>query len=276
MKLEEDNLTKDKNNNILNSNALMEGGFAVVDRERIIEKEMEEMEKASWGKNFINLFFSPSKMMKENFYQDPPQGMSIAVIGLLFFGILSMVLCYINPLFKEQIYEMYRMFGMDEAQLAEQYKMVQVVSTISAVFGVLGSGFITAIVLNTIRILLKLEGGFKVVFTAVLLAEVVQNAIYCLDLVVGNIIGVVGDVFTLKTLFEVAYLEQHVVLGIIISNISLNNICFICLTILGFKIITKSSSKKSIFVVMMMEFIYLGYQIGINKVGETIMTRLGI
>lgn len=251
---------------------LMEGGGAVVEREKILE----EMERIPWWKNFMQLFYSPIKMMKWNFTQDPPQGMSVAVVGLLLFGIIVMVLTYLNPLFKEQIYEIYRMYGIDESQLQEQYRLVQITSTITAVFGLFFKGLITAIVLSGIKLLFKLRGAFQPLCTCVLLAEVVQNAIYCLDLIIGNIIGVLGEVFSLKTLFVAGYLETHQIMGILASTISLNNICFICLVIVGFKIITKASTGKSILVVMIMEGMYFGYQVGINKIGEIVMMKLGM
>ena len=243
------NLEKDKRDE-------MDGGFAVVDRERLIEEEVRSV--TPWYKHFIHVFTAPSKMMEECFSIEPTKGASIGAVGIILFSAIYMLLNFANPLIKIQTFEALRNAGIDESKLAQTYQVSRISGTIGGIIGAFISVFFTALLIQIVKAIVKDRCKFATVFKMVMIATTVSYAILCVDALVAILIGANGSVFSISFLMS-EEMRKGVLGTLLAGTVSLANIISIIYMIMGYRVITHSTKKKAIIVVLIVEVILIAF-----------------
>lgn len=241
----------------------MDGGFAVVDRERLIEEETREV--TPWYKHFIHLFTAPQKMMEELFYSEPPKGISIAIVGTILFGLIYMMLTMINPASKEAIYEQFRMTGVAEESMSQLYQISMITGSIGAIVGFFIGGFLSAVMLQILKLIAKDKGKFGALFKVVLFAQIVSVAVLCIDVTIGGFLGFQSttQIFGIGILLGEEAVAGNILLQAVASVITLANVISVIWMIIGYRAATGASTKKSVIIMVIYQIIMFGVQYGI-------------
>lgn len=247
----QENLQPDQNQ----ERDLMDGGFAVVDREKLIEEETRYI--TPWYKNFVNVFFEPKKMMEDCFYEEPPKGIGIGIAGSIIFSLLYVVLTIINPVVKEAGYDQLRMKGVAENLIGQSYIYSQLPLIIGTVIGVFLSALVTAVILKIATLIAKDKAKFSVLYTVGLLSTMVSAAMLFIDRIVGYIIPTQNIVLGATAFFTEGLTANNTVLYTIASVFTIPSIWSIIITIIGYSVATNTSIKKGTIVMLIVEIISL-------------------
>lgn len=251
----------------------LDGGFAVVDREKIIEEETRVI--TPWYKHFINVFAAPRKMMEENFYQDPPKGVSIGIVGSVLFTIIMTLLTFQNPITKQQALDGMRMNGIAEEMLGQGYVMAQVTGTIAAVVLIFIGSFFTALVIQIVKAIIKDKGRFGSLFTVVLLSQMVAAALLCIDRLIAMMIPTAStSVLGLPILLSEDIMLTNMVLGVLAQVATIPSILSICILVIGYSVVTRTSTKKSIAVIAGVEAVFILISLGFAYAGQMFMQNM--
>lgn len=230
----------------------MDGGFAVVDRERLIEEEVRAV--TPWYKHFIHVFTAPTKMMEECFSIEPTKGASIGVVGIILFSAIYMLLNFANPLVKMQTFETLRNAGLDESKLAQTYEVSRISGTIGAIIGAFISVFFTTLLIQIVKAIVKDRCKFGTLFKMVMIATTISYAILCVDALVAILVGVNGSVFSVSFLMS-EEMRKGALGATLAGIISLANIISIIYMIMGYRIVTHGTKKKAIMVILIVEIV---------------------
>lgn len=240
----------------------LDGGFAVVDRERLIEEETREI--TPWYKHFIHVFTEPEKMMEECFNQETPKGASVGVVGIILFTVTNLILTFMNAQYKQTLLEQFRIQGVAETGLDNAYSLSMVTGCIGGIIGVFFSCLIGAIVLQIIKSVAKDKGKFGTVYKVMLLATMVGLAIQSIDTIFGLILGQYGNIFSVSILLSKEQLASPV-LSTLASVASLQGIIQIIMVVIGYKVMAQVTYKKAILIIVIYEVIMVGAQIGLSS-----------
>lgn len=244
---------------------LLDGGFAVVDREKIIEEETRTI--TPWPVHFINLFIAPRKMMEENFHQDPPKGMSIGIVGSILFGVIATILTFANSAQKEQVLNTLRMAGTAEEMISQQYAMAQVTGVIGVVAGVFLSALFIAVPIQIAKAIAKDKGKFGLLYTIALFAQTVSYAIMVIDRLIGLLIPTTNIVLGLPILFSPDLASTNPTLNAVASVFTLPSLASMAILVIGYSVITRASMKKSITIIAIVEVFFVLVAIGATSIG---------
>ena len=234
----------------------MDGGFAVVDRERLIEEEVSSM--TPWYKHFIHAFTAPGQMMEECLGIEPTKANSVGIIGCFVFTAIYTLLLLLNPINKRQTYEMLRLAGTQETALEQTYSVSVISGTIGSLIGVFFTTFITAILVQIVKAILKDRCKFSTIYKMLLLMTTVTMAVQCLDAATAWLIGVDNNVFSLKYLLSDS-MKQTAMGVTLMGTFSLSGIIGIIYMVIGYKTITHSTLKKGIIAVAIVEIVMIGF-----------------
>ncbi len=248
---------------------LLDGGFAVVDREKIIEEETREI--TPWYKHFINVFLEPRKMMEENFYHEPPKGVSVGIVGAILFTVIATLLTFANPSMKQTVYDGFRMSGISEEMIAQKYAMTQVSGVIAAVVMIFISAGLTALVIQIVKAIVKDKGKFGLLFTISLLSQMVGGALMCIDRLIALFIPTANTVLGLAVLIDEDLLAGNLMLTTIVSFVSLPTILSVVILVIGYSVATRVSIKKSTGVIISVQIFFLLVSFGLAYLGQMIM-----
>ncbi len=232
---------------------IMDGGFAVVDREKLIEEETRYI--TPWYKNFINVFFAPRKMMEDCFYEEPPKGMGIAIAGSVLFMLLYLILSMLNPATKEMLYNTLRMQGIAEDMISQTYIVSQIGGIVAGVIGVFISGLITAVLLKLLTLITKDKAKFSVLYTVSLLSIMVSSALLFIDRIIGNLIPTQNIVMGATVFLAADALTTNPVLYTIASVFTIPSLYAIVILIIGYAVAAGASIKKSAIAIIIMQVI---------------------
>lgn len=236
-----------------------DGGFAVVDRERLIEEETRVV--TPWYKHFINAIVAPSKMMKENLLCEPPKGNSIAVVGFILTILLLTFMQHINPEMRQMVYDALRSKDVAEDMISQQYIVSLVVGAISSFIGVFIVALVQTIILQIIKAIAKDRCKFASLYTVMLLGLFISLVIQVADYFVANLIGVNYMVFNLASLFDRTTLMANNSLMVVLSFLSLERLVCMAYLIIGYSLVTHKSKKKAAVVIGILELVILGFSL---------------
>lgn len=249
----------------------MDGGFAVVDRERIIEEEVHNV--TPWYKHFINAFIEPSKMMEACFSMEPTKGASIGVVGGIIFSTIYVLVNLLNPINKAATYELLRASGVEEMSLDQSYSMRLIGGVFGGIIGFFFGVLVSAIVYQIIRMILRDKVKFGTLFKMLMVASMVAMSIQCVDAIISWIIGVSGNVFSVAWLLSEQTKATPVGL-VLMSILTLPHIISIVYIAIGYKIITHTSLKKGILAVVINELLNIVLAYGIAIMTANMITGL--
>ena len=249
----------------------MDGGFAVVDRERLIEEEVRSV--TPWYKHFIHVFTAPTKMMEECFSIEPTKGASIGVVGIILFSAIYMLLNFANPLVKMQTFEALRNAGIDESKLAQTYQVSRISGTIGAIIRAFISVFFTALLIQIIKAIVKDRCKFATIFKMVMVATTVSYAILCVDALVSMLLGVSGNVFSISFLMS-EEMRKGVLGSVLTGIVSLANIISIIYMMIGYRIMTHSTKKKAITVILIVEVISIAFSYAMTSLSVSMTSSI--
>lgn len=246
----------------------MDGGFAVVDRERLIEEETRVI--TPWYKHFMNMFFAPTKMMEECFYHEPPKGMSVGIVGCLLFGALAGYITMLNPIMKDTL----RATGIDESMIAQKFEMLKITGSISTAVSAVITAFLTAIVLVIIKAIFRSKGKFKNICTASLCANSMGMAIGCIDAIFQAIVGTSTSVLGLGSLINIEGAGAG--LQVAAQTCTLTNLFCLVWLVIGYKVACRTSMAKSIAAVGIMEVLFVACSYGFTSWSQSMMQGMGM
>lgn len=230
----------------------MDGGFAVVDRERLIEEETREI--TPWYKHFIHVFTAPGQMMEECFSIEPTKGASIGVVGCILFMTIYMLLTFMNPVTKMTTLETLRNSGIEENALNQTYSFSMISGTIGGVIGAFVMALLSAVLFQIVKAILKDRCKFGTIYKMILIATMVAMAIQCVDGLVAYAIGMSGNVFSIGLLLSDEM--KKTALGVVLTSvISLSSIISMIYMAIGYKAMTHTTIKKGITAVVIVEVI---------------------
>lgn len=252
---------------------MMDGGFAVVDRERLIAEETKV--KVPWYKNFGNLFVAPSKTMGETIEADPVKGIGFGFGWGAVLSIICILITYMNPLQKVAIYDMSRKMGVAEEQLAQTFQLQMISGCITAAIVVAVSALITAIVLQIIKAICRDKGSFKKLFIIALLSQVVTYVITIIDAVLQYFIGATTTVLGIGSILGAEAVSSSPLLQTLASVISVGNIWGVIILIVGYKVMTRKSTAKAVIVVAIYEVLGFAFTYGTLMLSQSAMNMVG-
>jgi len=238
----------------------MDGGFAVVDRERLIEEETRGV--TPWYKFFIEAFTAPSKMIEECYGQEPYRGASYGVVGCILFTLIYSLLSLINPVTKAILFDSWRGLGtIAEENLGQMYSVTVISGSIGGVIGVFIGAFFSALAIQIIKAIAKDKANFGNIFKMVLIVQMVATAVGVIDAVVAYILGVNVGVFQIST-FLGDVTQYPATLQALLALLSLTNVISVIWLVIGYRAITHVTTKKAVIVALITQvfsyFITLG------------------
>lgn len=239
----------------------MEGGFAVVDRERLIEEETREV--TPWYKHFINVFIAPHKMMNECFNANPPKGAGIGAIGSVLFSILCMQIQLSNPIYIQQIMQQKRQLGISEDMIQSSMALTKIQVSIGAVIGIFLGALIMTAIITLIRLVLKDKAKFGMLYRVTLLGTMVMYFVECIDSLIALKLGMMDRVFCLTTLLGIKVDILHpTILTTLMSLVSLQHIWNLVIIGIGYKVVAHTTVKKSVALVVIYESLVILFMCG--------------
>lgn len=241
----------------------LDGGFAVVDRERLIEEETRTI--TPWYKHFIHVFTSPVKMMEECFYQEPPKGASVGIVGIILFTVICLGLTFMNPQYKQTLFDQLRSQGIGETALDQAYQLGTITGLIGGIIGVFIGCLVGGIVLFIIKVIARDKGRFGTVYKVMLLASMVGLAVQSLDALFGLLLGQYGTIFSIAILLSKEQLQQPM-LSVLASVVSLQGVAQIIIMVIGYKVMAQMSYQKAALRIGIYELLMVGAQIGLASI----------
>ena len=246
----------------------MDGGFAVVDRERLIEDEVSAI--TPWYKRIVEMFTAPNKMLEECFSVEPTKGTAVGVVGCMLFSALAALLAFWNPINKTASMELFRLSGVAETQLEQKYSITMISGTIGVVIGIFINVFLTAIILHIIRAILKDKCKFSTLYKMLLIPRTVSLFVQCIDAALAIFIGVSGNVFSLQGLLA-NQLSAGGFMPYIINVLTLSSIIQLIYIAMGYKAVTHTNIKKGIIVVLIYQVISIFMSYGYGSFVASLM-----
>ena len=239
-----------------NEQNAFDGAFAVVDRERLIEEETKVV--TPWYKHFWYSMVSPTRMMQENYLQEPPKGNSIAIVGLILSITIIMMVNNNNIGIKQAAYDALRSKDIAEDMLAQQYMVKLFIDGISMFINTLFSGLILSICFQVMKPIFKDKYKFGQLYTVVLMGLYIATLIQAVDVIVSTVIGVDYLVLNLSSFVNRASLVEDVKLLSILNFFSLETIISMGYMTIGYSIITGKSKKQAFIRVIILQAILFG------------------
>lgn len=255
------------------SQDMMDGGFAVVDRERLIAEETRVI--TPWYKNLINIFIAPTKAMEETIEADPMKGMGLGFFWSILFGIIATLITYSNPLQKQQIYDMLRNMGTAEDKIAQAYQMQVISGSIIIVISTAFAALVLAVGLQIIKAICRDKGKFKKLYIISLFSLVVSYALTCIDSVLQLVVGTKTTVLGIGALFSAEAVAGSVMLQTLAAVISVPNIWSIIVLIVGYKVMARTSTTKATVVILIYELIGVAFTYGSLMLSQSTMQMMG-
>ncbi len=252
---------------------LMDGGFAVVDRERLIAEEMKG--KVPWYKNLMNLFVAPSKTMHETIEADPVKGIGLGLGWSAVFALIYMLIYYMNPLQKIALYDAYRKQGKAEEELAQVFQMGVISKCLTIVIAVAFSALITAIIFVIIKAIFRDKGSFKKLYIIALLSQVVTYAISIIDGILQYLVGTTTTILGIGAIFSAETVAASPLLWTLSSIISVSNLWSLVVLVVGYKVMTRKSTTKAVVVVGVYELLIFASTYGMFMLGQSAMQMMG-
>lgn len=247
---------------------VLDGGFAVVDRERLIEEETRVV--TPWYKHFLNAFISPTKMFEECYGQEPYKGASFGIVGMILFTVIYLLISFTNPVIKQMTMDTLRNAGTAENMLSQTYSTTIITGTIGAIIGAFLGTFVIAIVLQIIKAIAKDKGKFSNLFKMLLVTQMVATFILCIDAILSRVIGVAGSILQITTILG-DITQLNIWLQALCSLISLSNIVCVIWMIIGYQAVTHVTMKKSCIVIVIYEVLTYFTQVGFTYLGQMFM-----
>ena len=236
-----------------------DGGFAVVDRERLIEEETKVV--TPWYKHFIHSIIAPNKMMEENLLCEPPKGNSIAVVGSILAILLIAFFQNMNPQIRQGIYDTLRQKDIAEDMLGQQYIVTMVVGIIVSFIGILAIALVQSIVLQIIKAIAKDKCKFAGIFTVIFLGLFIGLVVQAADYFVANLIDVNYLVFNLGSLINRTALLANNKLMVLMNFFSLERVFSVAYMIMGYSLIAHKSKKQATIRIMILQIIILVFSL---------------
>lgn len=234
----------------------MDGGFAVVDRERLIEEEVRSI--TPWYKHFIHIFTAPMQMMEECLGIEPTKATSVGVIGCFVFSAIYSLLLLLNPINKLATYEGLRAKDTLETALEQTFSVLVISETIGSIIVVFFGAFISAILFQLVKVILRDRCKFATIYKMLLMMTTVTLAVQCLDAGISWMIGVDGNVFSIKYLLSDA-MRQTALGSVLVNTVTLSGVIGIVYMVIGYKTITHTSLKKGIIATALIELVAIGF-----------------
>lgn len=252
---------------------MMDGGFAVVDRERLIAEEMKV--KTPWYKNFGNLFVAPSKTMRETIEADPVKGIGFGLGWGTVFAVIYILVTYMNPLQKIAMYDLSRKMGVAEDQLAQKFQLQVISGCITSIIAVAFSALITAVVLQIIKAICRDKGSFKKIYIIALLSQIVTYVISIVDGTIQYFIGTTTTVLGIGSLFGAEAVTASPLLQTLASVVSVGNIWGLVVLVVGYKVMTRKSTTKAVVVVAIYEVLTFVFTYGMLMLSQSATQMMG-
>lgn len=225
----------------------MEGGFAVVDRERLIEEETRGV--TPWHKFFFGAFTEPSKMMEECYGTEPFRGASYGVVGCILFTMLYTFITFLNPAMKAATIDALRLKGVAEESLSQTYSVSMISGIIGGTVGVFFGVFITAVIVQIIKAIAKDKASFSNIYKMLLIVQMVATSIMVVDAIAAYFIGITGSVFQLGSLLgDIS--QMPVMVQAVCGVLSLSNVISAIWFVLGYRAITHCATKKAVIIMI--------------------------
>lgn len=257
---------------ITKQNDMMDGGFAVVDRERLIAEETKVI--TPWYKNLINLFIAPTKTMEETIEADPVKGTGLGIFWASFFSVIVTLLTFINPLQKQAMFDALRQAGTAEDTIQQSYQLQLISGSIMVVITVIFGAFISAVGLQIIRAICKDKGSFKKLFIIVLFSCIVSSALNCIDAAFQLAIGTKVSVLGIGAILSADIVAANPMLQTLTATLSIPTIWSIVILIVGYKVMTRKSTLKATIVVLILEAIGIAFTYGMLLLSQTAMSMV--
>lgn len=230
----------------------LDGGFAVVDRERLIEEETREV--TPWYKLFIMAFTSPGQMMEECFDSEPTKGGSVGAVGCILFTVINMLLVFFNPVTKIATMEQLRAGGITEESLEQVYSISMISGIVIGIITVFVSCLLTAILIQIIKAVLRDKGSFTNLYKMLLIASMVGLFVNCIDGAITYFLGMSEGIFT-ASIFLSDAMKSTALWSTLGSFISISNLVTFIIMIIGYKIVTHTSYARGAIVVIITQLI---------------------
>jgi len=253
---------------------LIDGGFAVVDREKIIEEETRFV--TPWYKHFINVFLAPRKMMDENFHNDPPKGLSVGIVGNILFTVIMILLTVANPIMKQQVLDSFRMKGIAEEMMAQKFAITQVTGVIAGIAGIFIGALLVAVVIQVAKLIAKDKGKFGSIFAMVLLSNMVAAALMCVDKLIAFFIPTTTTVLGLPILLSADLLASNIPLMVISQILTLPSLLSIAILVIGYSVVASVSTKKSLVVIGSVQVFFILFSMGAAYIGQMIVQNMQV
>ncbi|WP_054743292.1 YIP1 family protein [Cellulosilyticum ruminicola] len=248
----------------------MDGGFAVVDRERLIAEETKVI--TPWYKNLINLFIAPTKAMEETIEADPVKGTGLGIFWASFFSVIFTVLTFINPLQKQALFDTLRQVGTAEDKLEQSYQLQLISGSIMVVITVILGAFISALGLQIMRAICKDKGSFKKLFIIALFSCIVSSGLNCIDTALQLAIGTKISVLGIGAVLGAS--AANPMLQTLAATLSIPTIWSLVILIVGYKVMTRKSAVKATIVVLILEAISVGFTYSMMMLSQTAMSMV--
>lgn len=233
----------------------LDGGFAVVDRERLIEEETREV--TPWYKLFIRAFTSPEKMMEECFYSVPPKGGSIGAVGCILFTVINMLIVFLNPVSKRLTMEQLRAGGAAEDAIDQIYSVTMISAIVTGIISVFATCFLTAVLIQIIKAVLRDKGTFANLYKMLLIASMIGVFISCIDGMIAYFLGMSEGIFS-ASIFMTDAMTTNALWSTVGSFISIGNLVSFMIMIIGYKVVTHTSYIKGFIVILITELVSFG------------------
>lgn len=252
---------------------LMDGGFAVVDRERLIAEETKVI--VPWYKNLINIFIAPTAAMEETIEADPPKGIGLGLLWATLFAALYTLTYSLNPLQKAQIYDLGRKAGMAEDKLAQYFQLSMISGTVTAIITVALGALMTAVVLQIIKAICRDKGKFKKLYIIALFSQVVAFALNLVDNGFKYLVGTINPVLGVASLMSAEAIKASPLLQTLANTVTVPNIWALIVMVIGYQVMTKKSTVKAVVVVAIYELLMFGMSYGIFVLQYSALSRIG-
>ncbi|WP_054744145.1 YIP1 family protein [Cellulosilyticum ruminicola] len=216
-----------------------------------------------WYKCAISLFTHPRKTISQSLANETPYGLAWSSILSIILGIAYILTLYINPIEKEEIYNLLRNSGISEQALQQQFIISMISSIFMVIIGIFASALIVSACFQVLKLFFKDKVSFKSLFALSVYSIFITYSLNLVDNILKLITQVNTSVLSISAFFSQEILKSNFLLQTVCNTISIPTLYSIVIMVIGYSVLTKKSTLHATIVMLIYQVIALSYSYGL-------------
>lgn len=220
-------------------------------------------DRIPWYKCAITLFTHPRETISQSLNHETPYGLIWSSMLSILLGIAYVLTLYMNPVEKDEIYNLLRNSGISEQSLSQQFIVSMISSIFMIIIGIFVSALIVSVCFQVLKLFFKDKVSFKSLYALSIYSIFVTYSLNLVDNILKLITQVNTSVLSISAFFSQEILENNLLLQTLCNTISIPTIYSIVIMTIGYSVLTKKSTLHATIVMLIYQVVALSYSYGL-------------